>query len=889
MIIDESSYLAHYGIIRRSGRYPWGSSGWGDGPEDTIKRNKTFLDYIRDLIRKGWTEKEVADSFGVTITQLRAEKTLANNEMKQAQIGMAQRLKDKGYSNVAIGERMGLNESSVRALLAPGAKDKADIIITTSTMLKGEVDSKGFIDIGTGVEHHLGISKEKLNVAVAALREQGYEVHRVKITQVGTGLETEMKVLAPPGVTQKEVWMNRDKIQQLGVFSQDKGRSFTRIQDPISINPDRIQVKYANEGGDEADGVIFVRPGVEDLSLGNSRYAQVRIKVGDEHYLKGMAVYKDDMPKGVDLIFNTNKDSTGNKLDAMKALNDDPDFPFGAVVRQIVDKPGSEDAKVISAMNLVNDQGDWTQWSKSLPSQFLSKQSPTLASQQLDVTFERRNSDLNDILSLTNPTIKKKLLEKFAEDADSAAVHLAAAGLPRQNWHVILPVNSIPPGQVYAPNYRDGETLVLIRFPHGGIFELPELVVNNKNQEAKKLLGDAPDALAIHHTVAQRLSGADFDGDTVIAVPKGRIKTAPALEGLKNFDPQRAYPAYEGMRRMTSRETQLEMGKVSNLITDMTIRGASHNEIAKAVRHSMVVIDAEKHGLNWKQSEIDNGIANLKAKYQGRADAGASTIISKASAETRVLDRKPRPQADGGPVDKKTGELVWVNTGRTRTDRSGKEVPIKQRTTKMAETRDAHKLSSGTQMERIYADHANRLKSLANQARLEALKTPPLKYSPSAKRAYSNEVASLDSKLTLALQNAPRERQAQILANTIIQAKRDSNPHLEGDQLKKIRFQALEEARLRVGAGKQRIDITPREWEAIQAGAISNNKLEQILNNTNVDTVRKLATPRPKVLMTNAKVSRAQSMFSSGYTRAEVADALGVSLSTLDASVQQGE
>lgn len=34
---------------------------------------------------------------------------------------------------------------------------------------------------------------------------------------------------------------------------------------------------------------------------------------------------------------------------------------------------------------------------------------------------------------------------------------------------------------------------------------------------------------------------------------------------------------------------------VSNLITDMTVEGASLTEIARVVKHSMVVLDAEKH------------------------------------------------------------------------------------------------------------------------------------------------------------------------------------------------------------------------------------------------------------------------------------------------------
>lgn len=874
--INEDDHLAHYGILRKSGRYPWGSGGTQSA------RNKSFLQIIKDLLSQGLSEKEVAQGFGISTTQLRAAKTIAKNEQKQAEIAMAQRLKDKGWSNVAIGERMGRTESYVRTLLAPGAKDKADVLTQISEMLKREVDEKKFLDVGSGVENYIGVSQQKLNAAVAILREQGYQTHNVPVPQLGTKFDTVHKVLVPPGTTWGDAQRNRHLIQQIREFSDDGGRSFDKSGPPLSINPKRVDINYAEDGGTHADGVIYVRPGVKDVSLGNARYAQVRIQVGEGHYLKGMAMYKDDLPDGVDLLFNTSKPATGNKFDAMKPIQDDPDLPFGSIVRQIKDPATKE---VTSVMNIVNEEGNWTTWSKNLSTQFLSKQSPTLAQAQLGMTYDRRKQDFDEIMALTNPTIRKKLLESFADDSDSAAVHLEAAALSsRQAWHVILPINSMPPTQVYAPNYRDGERVVLLRYPHGGTFELPEVTVNNKHTEAKKLLGDAPDVIGIHHTVAERLSGADFDGDTVIVIPnnKGQVKTSPALEQLRNFDPRASYPSYPGMKPMTPREKGIQMGDVSNLITDMTIRGASHAEIARAVRHSMVVIDAEKHELNWRQSAIDNGIKQLKTEYQGGPRAGASTLISRATRDVRVPERKPRPQPLGGPVDRVTGRREFVETGRTRPGKDGQPVLREVRTTELAEARDAHSLSSGTPIERLYADHSNRLKEMANQARLAAVNTPPLRYSPSAKQTYADQVASLDSKLTLALMNRPRERQAQVIANAIVRAKLDANPNIDRESRKKIEFQALEEARRRMGAERVQIKITQEEWDAIQAGAISNNKLTQILNKADLEIVRQLATPRAERLMTPANTARAQAMLSSGATRAQVAAALGVSLTTLD-------
>lgn len=880
MVVFDGEYLEHYGILRRSGRYPWGSSG------NESEFNAGFLGYVKDMKKQGLTETQIAQGLGISTTQLRAEKSRAKAEQQQANFLQARALKDKGYSNVAIGERMGMPESSVRSLLAKGDSEKADILQTTSSFLKDQVDSKGFIDIGTGVETHLALSKERLNTAVEYLRGEGYEVHTVKVRQLGTGHETVVKVLGTPGSTQREVWADPTKIKPIDGFFEDNGREIGKIHEPIPVNPKRLQVKYKEDGGDQADGVIYVRPGAKDLSLGGTNYAQVRIKVGEDHYLKGMAMYKDDLPDGVDLVFNTNKSDTGNKLDALKPIKADADLPFGAITRNVVKDAGTPKEKNVSAMNLVNEEGDWANWSKTLSSQMLSKQEPSLARDQLAMTFERRAKEYDEIMSLTNPTVKKKLLEEFADGTDAAAVHLKAAALPRQASHVILPVASIKPGEVYAPGYRQGETVALIRYPHGGRFEIPQLTVNNRHKESRKLLGDAVDAIGIHYSVAERLSGADFDGDTVLVIPNnsGKIKSDPALEGLKNFDPKTAYPGYPGMKVMSN--TQTEMGKISNLITDMTIAGAPTSEIARAVRHSMVVIDAEKHELDYKSSSQRNGIPALKKKYQTKPDGsgGAATLISRKKSRVDVPERIPRPQREGGPVDKKTGKKVYKETGRVHY-RTGK--PATTKLEALAATDDAHTLSSGTYIEKLYADHSNKLKGLANQARLSAINTPPIKWSPSAKKTYSSEVARLDSALALAKRNAPRERQAQIIANSIVKAKRHADPTMEPATRKKVEAQALEQARIRTGAGKSRIVISPKEWEAIQAGAISNSKLSQILANADMDVVRDLATPKTKLLMTSAKTKRAERMARQGYTRAEIAQALGVSKSTLDRSLDE--
>ena len=874
--------IKHYGTPRHSGRYPWGS---GDDPQ----RSKDFLGFVEKLKNEGLSEKQIADGVGMTILQLRAQKSLAKENKKLADASMALRLKDKGYSNVAIGEKMGMNESSVRALLNKPSVERRKITENISTVLKEQVNDKKYIDIGVGVERHLGISRTKLNTVVEKLKsEEGYTTHFINVEQLGTGKLTRIKVLAKPDTDYREVYKNKENIKAIGVYSEDGGRSCLGLSQINNVNSKRVLIKYGDEGGSAKDGVVELRRGVDDISLGNSKYAQVRIGVDGTHYMKGMAMYSDDIPKGYDIIYNTNKAKGTPKEKVYKTMEEDEDNPFGATVRQkkYIDKNGKER---LSALNIVNEEGDWSEWSKTISSQVLSKQSSTLAKKQLGLAFDAKKEEYDEIMSLTNPTVKKKLLEAFADGADSAAVHLKAAALPRQGSHVLLPFPDMKETEIYAPNYRDGESVVLIRYPHGGIFEIPELKVNNRHKGANKVIKNAKDAVGINHKVAERLSGADFDGDTVLVIPNNNksVKNSAPLKGLLNFDPKISYPLPEDAPKLKSATKQKLMGDVSNLITDMTIKGANPTEIARAVRHSMVVIDAEKHHLNYKQSHIDNGIAQLKTKYQGGPKSGASTLISKASSEQRVdyrvSGKKVLDEVTGKTkrmyVDPKTGKKLYEYTGETYVDKKGNVQTKKIKSTKMYEVEDAFTLSSGTTIENAYATHANKLKALGNEARKEALRIKPTAYSPTAKKTYDAEVKSLNAKLNIALKNAPLERQAQIIANRVLAEKLEANPNVEDGRIKKLKGQALTEARRRVGATKQRIDIEPKEWEAIQVGAISTNKLSQIIDNTNLDKLKALATPRATQQLSTAKQTRIKSMLRLGYTQAEIADHLGVSTS----------
>lgn len=905
VVIPEEQHLMHYGILRKSGRYPWGS---GDSQGE---RNQTFLGMVADLKKQGLTETEIATGLKITTTQLRDARSLIRNERKQDEIHLAQKLKAKGLSNGAIAARMReagykvSGESQVRALLNPSQERRAKVLDTTVNTLRKAVDEKGFIDVGAGVEYQLNITSTKLRTALQKLKEEDYVVREVKIEQLGTGNQTNMKVLARPGTSWGEVQKNRHNIQQLQEFSNDGGLTVLGMAPPKSISSKRVGIRYEEDGGSDADGVIYVRPGVADVTMGKSRYAQVRIQVDGSHYLKGMAIYKDDLPDGVDLLFNTNKKNTGNKLDAMKELKTnkdgtiDQDNPFGASIRHQIgdrDPTNNKVVKPTSVMNIVNEEGKWDDWSRNLSSQMLSKQRPSLAKDQLNLTYDKKRAELDSIMRLTNPSVRKKLLEAFADGADSSAVHLKAAALPRQKTQVLLPVKDMKPNEVYAPNFKNGDRVALVRFPHGGTFEIPELTVNNNNPAGRKLLGsDARDAIGIHPDVAKRLSGADFDGDTVLVIPNnlGKVKTAPALEGLRNFDPKESYPPYEGMKRMTPHDKGMQMGLVSNLITDMTIGGANTDELARAVRHSMVVIDAEKHNLDYRRSAQDNGIPALMKRYQKSSRGGASTLISRATSPKKIPERKERSAAKGGPIDPRTGKKVYENTGRSRTwtDANGKTHVVENKTyvDKLADTDDAYTLSSGTLIEKHYADHSNKLKSLGNQARKELVRIKPRPYSPSAKEAYRSDVETLNSKLALSLKNAPLERQAQVIANATVRLKIQNNPDLKEKEnkaeLKRVKSQALAAARVRTGANKHKFEIADSEWAAIQAGAVTAHKLDQILTYADLDRIKELATPRVSVTMTPSNTSKAKSLHARGYTWAEVAEALGVSITTIKEAI----
>ena len=978
--LSDEEFLQHYGMPRRSGRYPWGSG------DDAYQRTGDFLSRVEELKKKGWTEtpENIKKEFGLTTSDYRREKSICKDERRMLKVATAKSLQKDGLGASEIGRKMGLPESTIRSLLNADSESRMLQARQTADFLKQQIKEKRMIDVGAEVERELNISREKLDTALYMLEREGYHVHGGRVPQpTNKNQMTTLKVLCDKDVPNSAIF-KYDEIQTINDYiTRDGGDTYQKkFTYPASMDSKRLQIRYAEDGGELKDGIVELRRGVPDLSLGESRYSQVRILVDGTHYIKGMAVYSDNMPDGVDVIFNTNKHKDKSKMEVLKEIKKDPDNPFGSAIKD-ADQGGQywyDDPKTgkkkLGLINKRADEGDWSDWADTLPSQFLAKQSKQMAKKQLDLAKADKAAELDEIMSLTNPTVKKYYLEKFASSCDAAAVDLKAAALPGQKYHVIIPVNAMGDDKVYAPNYKDGTKLALVRYPHGGTFEIPILTVDNKNATARKLLGtDVKDAIGITKKVADRLSGADFDGDTVMCIPthdsRGKVKitSTPELKDLKGFDnkleygtqkvigpdgKERYYRAGKEVKIMKNTNTQ--MGIISNLITDMTLGGAYPDELAAAVKHSMVVIDAEKHKLDYRQSYIDNNIAALQKKYQPKFDkdgnviggGGASTIISKSKGQYLVDKRRGEakintkgkswydPNKPEGSLlyttandkdlyyvdskyDKKTGiKTVKTTAGKTieynmydkaardkyepvmRKDPKTGEVTYTNKdgsikykrltrtikSTNMAETDDAYTLVSSSKhpMEMLYADYANSMKAMANRARKEMVITGNLESNPTAKKVYAKEVSSLDAKLNDALKNTVRERTAVRLASAEIKSKKDADPDMKPGDLKKVSQRSLSKYRTEVGSVSRRdraIKITDKEWEAIQAGAISENKLKKILNNSDPDTLRERAMPKATNTLNTAQINRIKAMNMSNFTLNQIAEKMNLSPSTV--------
>jgi len=1026
-IAKDLEILKHTGTPQNFPFDPDGSGRYREGSgENPYQHSMTFLSRVAQLESQGWkpTSENIYKEFGMKTTrQFKDEISLCKNEIKAAKMERAYNLSKK-HGASAIGRMMGESEATIRGWIKKVEDGKTDKVTSLANNLENIIKSKGenikAIDIGKGVEKELNISRSRLDKAAQLLEHKGYKRMSIDVPQpTNPSQNTNNLVLVKPGVTRYDLKRDLSQIASVTEYiSRDLGDSLElKFHYPESLDSKRLTIRYAEDGGINKDGVMEIRRGVADLNLGNDHYAQVRILVDGTHYLKGMAFYANDedvknWPKGTDIMFNTNKTKDKSKMEVLKKIGDDPENPFGANIKEsggqywYDSKTGkminsdleSNANKKLGLINKTRGEGDWNDWKDKLPSQFLSKQPKQLIKDQLNISKEIKKSQYEDIMSLTNPTLKKHFLEEFARKCDSEAKDLKAVALPGQKYQVILPVDAMGDKKIYAPNYQNGTKLALVRYPHAGIFEIPVLTVDNNNQVAKKLFGkDVRDCVGISHTVAEQLSGADFDGDTVVCIPTnepgGRVKIAHKdyLKGLKNFDDKLDYGPDKGSAGhkkdadgkdhyyrngieypiLEKKNVNREMGIISNLISDMTLQGANEEELTRAVKHSMVVIDANKHCLDYKGSERENNINQLKATYQPKFDnegnpiykkngekayGGASTIISKAKSEVRVPKRIGQPRinqkgksyynpdlpegslmyftapdkdlyyakgtydSDKGTktleVDSKTAKKIGRNTVKYNyknpEDREKYEPVLRkdphtgeiyytnkkgdirykteQRTTKttaMDFTRDARTLvlDKTDQKEMLYADYANSMKALANQARKASLniKNPPI--NKEAAKKYSKEVSELESGLTRVFKNKPLEREAERRANVRINKAIEQQNLTDNKQIKKIKQREMVKARNELGTipRKERMpSITDKQWEAIQSNAIGSSKLMEILKNIDSDELFDRAMPKNRTNLSQAQITRIKTMLGSKrYTIAEIAQKMHVSASTV--------
>lgn len=958
-----------YGTPRHSGRYPWGS---GKNPQ----RSRNWLKRVDDLKKQGLSDKEICKAFNMSSGDFIAWKRVYKEQEDMKARFKVQKLHDKQWSNVAIAKELtekgyDITEGTVRKWLKEGPDYKGMPIKNISDSLKTILKDKPYLDIGEGVERQLNISAEQLYAARLMLESEGYNVYDYKLPQATNPKQrTSMVVLCGPETTKENFKANIGKITSPdGIYFEDYGMTTKTVKPIPSINSDRIQINYAETGGSNMDGLIEIRPGVEDLALGGRHYAQVRIGVDGTHYIKGVACYGDPekMPDGVDIVFNVSKHEGTPMLGegdntVLKPMKSDPTNPFGASFRQW-EYTDSEGNSQISPINIVNDDSDWDTWKHNSSAQFLSKQPVAIAKQQLDKRYSEFEREFEEIQNITNPTLKKQLLNEFADKCESATVDLQAAAFPRQNTFAILPVLSLKDNEVYAPQYENGEDIILIRHPHEGVFQIPRLTVNNNNQEAIDRLGLAPQhAIGITPSTAAQMSGADYDGDTVIAIPVTLFKrsdgtsedipfhTEKAIKELIEFNPTETYHRLPGDKECTGQDRDglkgdkfnkgLEMGKISNLITDMTLKGAAKaedsgdgkgavagEEIIRAVKFSMTVIDAEKHNLDWKRAYYELNIPELVEKYQLKENGdsgGASTLISMSRSPIRVPERKEKTSTYNMTPEEleryNRGEKIYYDTDRQHKDskriydtnkmtpeelelyNKGKKVyrdtgKIKDAQTEISKMEwaldyagDANAIAAGgTIMEKTYGDHANRLRALANEARMAERTAGNMQVNKSAKIVYAEELESLNNKVLKAQMEAPKERQAQAIAYSNVQAKLEADPSLNdkdnAGKLKKLRNKALENARDLVNGGvhkkRYRVTFTDREIEAIQAGAISEAKMKTLIRYADKNELKKAFLPKRSTGMTASDVSKARRLLANGANIGEVASQLGISTSTL--------
>ena len=178
----DAEVLEHYGMPRRSGRYPWGSG------ENPYQHGDDFLSRVESLKKDGWEETpdNIRNTFGMTTTQYRTEKSLCKDERRMLDVSRAKSLKEDGLGATEIGRQMGISESTVRSLLNADSESRMKQARNAADFMREQVDKKGMVDVGKGVERELHISEEKMNQALTILEREGYHVYNGRFPQATT-------------------------------------------------------------------------------------------------------------------------------------------------------------------------------------------------------------------------------------------------------------------------------------------------------------------------------------------------------------------------------------------------------------------------------------------------------------------------------------------------------------------------------------------------------------------------------------------------------------------------------------------------------------------------------------------------------------------------------
>lgn len=791
---------------------------------------------------------------------------------------------------------------------------------------------------------------------------------------------------------------NEDGVEVARALEKPKQINIDRVMiaDPLDPTPSGIfdpttgKEYTMGEVNAAKDGTMILRPSAKDLTMtdeGNTKithYAQVRIACTDgkgiDRYCKGMAMYgnEEDFPDGVDIIFYTNpgKVSADGKVYAesvLKKQKKEEMNPFGADLkasgqRHYIDSDGNEQ---LSAVNILREEGDWGNYSLSLPSQFLAKQNVPLVKEQLKATVQEKKDYIDTLSKISDPQVRNKLLEDFADSLDSQAIHLNAAGVSEQRTQVILPCTSLRGteynedgsvkryGEVYAPGYGDGQKVAIIRYPHANICELPILIVNNNNEEGRRTIGFGKDAIGLPKSALEQLSGADTDGDTGTVIPvsmlnnKGLTVDSKAyFKELVGFDAESTWPYVEGVtqkskkwngidkegKTMTKAERGQEMGLVTNLIMDMSTLGdaVSHDEHVRAIKYSMVAIDAYKHNIDWRQAKEDLNITGLYSKYSSTSRGGGMTLFTRAkSMKQDVPEYKEGAYVTDSKtgktkkllIDPETGEKLFTYTNGTHSKKVGEtedgkgiyddsvrepnKVSVEKLRYAWMQGKGAASLASDnpSTKEQMYVEYSDTLHALANSVRRmlsddsyhvidsdgKTIKKVDSKtYREKAKQNATEEdadiIASLRAKLEVAKRNAPKERLAQVYANAAIKARLESNPSIKDDDdaLKKLKNAELASARTRTGANGKgtRVVIDKREYEAINSGKVPKTLVADVLKKSDSESLSKCVSNASgtRQVLTASQIARIKAWAASDSrsTPYQMAKSLGVSVSTIN-------